>query len=86
MVAARTPQLLWLHAATTTQNWRNRKQSALKAQLHIARGETPGKENSLSISAPCKGNYIKIEGLKIKKLKALFAISSLQPTEWNGKL
>jgi hypothetical protein len=42
----------------------NRKIGALKAQLHIARGETPGHRSSPSISAPCKGSYIDIEEWK----------------------
>ena len=41
---------------------RNRNQGALKAQLHTARGETPGHGASSPITAPCKGNYINIEG------------------------
>jgi hypothetical protein len=48
------------------EKWKNgnRKQGALKAQLHIARGETPGHSASPTNSAPCKGNYIEIEILK----------------------
>jgi hypothetical protein len=48
------------------ERWKNgnRKQGALKAQLHLARGETPGHVTSPTNSAPCKGNYIKIERCK----------------------
>ena len=35
-----------------------RNKGALKAQLHIARGETPGHATSPSIYARCKCNYI----------------------------
>jgi hypothetical protein len=42
----------------------NRKQCALKAQLHIAQGATLGNATYPSIYAPCKGNCINIEGLK----------------------
>jgi hypothetical protein len=36
----------------------NRKECALKAQIHIAQGTTLGNGITLLISAPCKGNYI----------------------------
>ena len=44
---------------------RNRKGGALKAQLHIARGETPGNGIRPTIPAPCKGSYINIEGCNL---------------------
>ena len=37
---------------------------ALKAQLHIAQGSALGHALGIIYSAPCKGNYINIEGLK----------------------
>ena len=52
------------NTATTTPNERICNQGALKAQLHIARGETPGHRAFPTISARCKCNCINIEGLK----------------------
>ena len=41
-----------------------RKKGALKALIQSAQGSALGHGTSPAISAPCKGNYIKIEGLK----------------------
>ena len=42
----------------------NSNKGALKAQIQSAQGSALGHGTSPAISAPCKGSYIKIEGLK----------------------
>jgi hypothetical protein len=47
----------------------NRKQGALKAQIHIAQGSALGNVTRPSNSAPCKGNCIKIEGCEYENME-----------------
>ena len=53
------------------RNATKRNQGALKAQLLSAQGSALGNATHLSISAPCKGNYIKFEGLKHGKVEVI---------------
>jgi hypothetical protein len=57
------------NTATTTKNEHTRYQGALKAQIHLAQGETLGKGIRSTIPAPCKGNYIDIEKWKDGKME-----------------
>ena len=67
MVAARTLQLLLMPGKITQNGGKTERicnQGALKAQLQSAQGSALGYCVYIIYSAPCKGNYIKIERLK----------------------
>ena len=53
------------------RNATKRNQGALKAQLLSAQGIALGNATHLSISAPCKGNCIKIEGWKYGNMEVI---------------